>query len=125
MDSVGTDSDATSEERSGDNVSRDDRRTTDRIVCARPHPVRIMVRPSLFSYQAHLHNFTNMGLGLAVGQPFEPGTVLAVQLRIAKSGLSCVLSATVVRCQQEAAGAWFLGCKLSRPLNDEETRGLF
>jgi PilZ domain len=84
-----------------------------------------MVRPGLLSYQAHLHNFTNTGLGLAVQQPFDPGTVLAIQLRIAKTGLSCVLSATVVRCQQEATGDWFLGCKLSRPLNDEETRALF
>ena len=39
-------------------------------------------------------------------------------------GLSCVLSATVVRCHEWYENAWFLGCKLSRPLNDEETLSL-
>ncbi len=125
MEFAGTGSDCKSETNDDECRPRDDRRALDRFVCSRPHGVRIMVRPAHLSYPAQLHNFTRLGLGIAVQQWFEPGTVLAIQLRIAKTGLSCVLAATVMRCDRESEGQWFLGCKLSRALTDEETRSLF
>ena len=109
----------------GDCVQHDNRRVLDRFVCARPHSIRIMIRPQLLSFSAVVHNFTRMGLGISVQQAFEPGTVLAIQLRVANTGLSCVLSATVMRCQEQPDKSWMLGCKLARPLNDEETLSLF
>jgi hypothetical protein len=125
MEFAGTGSEGKSETINDECQPQEDRRAADRVVCTRPHSARIMVRPSLLSYQARVHNFTRTGVGLSVQHCFEPGTVLAIQLRIANTGLSCVLAATVVRCQLEAPGQWFLGCKLSRSLTDEETRSLF
>jgi hypothetical protein len=108
-----------------DSIRHDNRRVLDRFVCARPHSIRIMIRPQLLSFPAFVHNFTRAGLGISVQQAFEPGTVLAIQLRVANTGLSCVLSATVMRCQQQPDKTWMLGCKLARLLNDEETLSLF
>jgi hypothetical protein len=113
-----------SEPSRGEVIQRANRRASERFTCARPHSVRIMVKPGLLSYPAHIHNFTRNGIGMSVQQPFDIGSVLAVQLRVAKTGLSCVLSATVVRCHEWYDNSWFLGCKLSRPLNNEETLSL-
>jgi hypothetical protein len=124
MESVGAESEGKAETRGEEEVAFDDRRAANRFVCARPHTVRIMVRPAMLSYPGFIHNFTQMGIGLSVQHPFEIGTILAIQLRIAKAGLSSVLSATVTRCQAEGPGAWFLGCKLSRPLSHEEMLAL-
>jgi hypothetical protein len=120
MESIGQDS----ESHDGQSLQHDDRRSRDRFVCARPHAVRIMVSPAMLSFPAYVQNFTRQSLGISVQQAFEPGTVLAIQLRVANTGLSCMLSATVLRCQATPGGSWILGCKLSRPLNDEETLSL-
>jgi hypothetical protein len=125
MDFASNSSEGRTAAKGDDLIPLDDRRALDRFVCIRPHVVRIMVRPALLSYQATIRNFTRVSFGISATQSFDPGTVLAIQLRVAKTGLSCVLSATVMRCQPEADGTWFLGCKLSRPLSDEETRSLF
>jgi hypothetical protein len=113
-----------SEPKCGEVAQRASRRASERFTCARPHAVRIMLMPGLLSFPAHIHNFTRNGIGLSVQEPFDTGAVLAIQLRIAKTGLSCVLSATVVRCHEWYDNSWFLGCKLSRPLTDEETLSL-
>jgi hypothetical protein len=110
--------------KDGSSVQHDNRRTMDRFRCARPHPIRIMIRPGKLSYPASIRNFTRGGLGISVQQAFELGTVLSIQLRVANTGLSCVLSATVIRCQVMPDNTWLLGCKLARPLNNEETLSL-
>ncbi len=120
MDSVGPDA----ESYESHTILHEDRRSLHRFVCARPHSVRIIARPSMLSFTAYVQDFTRVGLGLSAQRAFEPGTVLAIQLRVANTGLSCMLSATVMRCHETPDKCWFLGCKLSRPLNEEETLSL-
>ncbi|HEV8058573.1 MAG TPA: PilZ domain-containing protein [Gemmataceae bacterium] len=113
-----------SESKDSDCLAHANRRAFDRFICARPHPVRVMIRPSMLSFTAYVQNFTRVGLRLYAQQAFEPGTVLAIQLRVANTGLACMLSATVMRCQETPDKCWFLGCEFSRPLSDEETLSL-
>jgi hypothetical protein len=125
MEFAGSGSDGKPDNQDDECHPQGERRAMDRFVCSRPNAVQVMVRPTLHSYPAHVHNFTRAGLGLSAHHPFEVGTVLAIQLRSASTGLSCVLSATVLRCQRKSEDMWFVGCKLSRYLSDEEARALF
>lgn len=101
-------------------LTADSKRKSERYHCSRPRQVRILARPNLLSYEAYIKDFTRTGVGLIVEPRFEPGTILAIQLRSANTGLSCVLSAIVHHCTELANGSRLLGCRLSRPLSDEE-----
>ncbi len=101
-----------------------DRRTAGRFICSHKLAVRIIARPSFQSYAAILHDFAMRGVGLLTGRAFEPGTVLAIQLRSARTGLSCILSATVKHTRELPDGQWLLGCSLSRRLTDDEVMAL-
>lgn len=105
-------------------LTAESKRKSERYHCSRPRQVRILARPTLLSHEALIKDFTRLGVGLIVQQRFEPGTILAIQLRSANTGLSCVLSGIVHHCTELADGARLLGCRLSRPLSDEEALAL-
>jgi hypothetical protein len=97
-----------------------ERRSTERFYSNRKPPVRFIARPSLVSHRAFVRDVSETGLGLIVDQPFEIGTVLAIQLRSASAGASYILAGKVVHLTPHLDGIWVLGCSLSRRLTDEE-----
>jgi hypothetical protein len=105
-------------------IQGDNRRNAERYQCSRPREVRLLARPDLHSHQAVIRDFTRLGLGLLVQRPFDAATVLAIQLRSANTGLSCVLAGTVNHCTDLKDGTWLIGCRLNRPLSDEEALAL-
>ena len=101
------------------------RRAYQRRRCERLHTVRLLARPDLQSFWAMVHDVDPQGLGLVLAHPLDEGAVLAVHLRGARrDGLSCVLSGRVRHCTRWTGGEWLVGCKLSRPLTDEELAAL-
>ncbi len=101
-----------------------DRRMSERYRCSRQRYVRLVARPSLQSFQASVRDFSMRSLGILIDKPVEPGTVLAIQLRSAHAGLSCLLSGEVKHATPQADGHWLLGCSLTRRLNDNEALAL-
>src|SRR5436309_5295731 len=89
-----------------------DRRLAPRYVSRRWRTARLIARPSLRSYQATIHDFSRVSVGLILDGPFDVGTVLAIELHSAQAGLSCLLSAHVRHVTQQRDGTWLIGCTI-------------
>jgi hypothetical protein len=92
--------------------------------CGRKPLVRVLARPSFQALWASAREISMRGIRLVVDRPFEPGTVLAIQLQRKLSGLSGILTAQVQQLLPGESvgehGRWFLDCSLSRSLTDDE-----
>jgi hypothetical protein len=86
--------------------------------------VRLLERPSFKCWMAMVHNFSATGLGLVFHRALEPGSVLALELRRRRHGLSRVLAVQVVHCTPQPDGNFLIGCHLNTPLSDEELDAL-
>jgi len=108
----------------GNQPIADDSATLERFICSRRPSVRVLARPSLQSHNAVILNISRRGIGLLIGQRFEPGSLLAIQLRHREVGISGILTATVKHATEQPPGNWSLGCSLSRSLTDDEIAAL-
>jgi hypothetical protein len=97
-----------------------ERRLIGRHKCDPPRRVRLIAKPSLQAHRALVRDFSVRGLGLLLDQPFEIGTLLAVQLQSRDVGLSGILTGKVRHATPQSDGNWLIGCSLSRPLTDDE-----
>ncbi len=92
--------------------------------CGRRPLVRMLARPSFQALWASAREISVRGIRLVVDRPFEPGTVLAIQLQRKLSGLSGILTAQVQQLLPGESigekGRWLLDCSLSRSLTDDE-----
>jgi hypothetical protein len=102
-----------------------ERRDSERFRCNWYPTVSFLARSgSLVANRGVIHDVSRRGMGLISEQSYEPGTILAIQLRSAEAGFSGVLSARVVHVAQMSTGHWLLGCSLSRNLTDAEITAL-
>ena len=92
--------------------------------CKRRPLVRLLARPSFKAFWASVREISVRGVRLVVDSPFDPGTVLAIQLQRKLSGLSGILTAQVRQLVPGESlgedGRWLLDCSLSRSLTDDE-----
>jgi PilZ domain len=107
-------------ESAGDAADTVDRRELGRYPAPRNPHIRLLARPSFQAYQAVVRDLSVNGMGLLLDQRFEVGTILAIQLRQAHQGLSCILSGKVTHATRQPDGQWLIGCTLSRSLTDDE-----
>ncbi len=71
-------------------------------------------------WPAVLRDVSATGVGLVLSEPLQPGTFLTVEVpRPSKSGLRR-LPARVVDNRHLGDGSWLVGCRLVRPLHDDE-----
>jgi len=103
-----------------DTLNELDRRNRERYPCLRRPTVRVLARPSFQPHHAIVRDVSVRSIGLIVEKSFEPGTILAVQMRKCHAGFSGILSAQVQQASSQPDGTWFLGCTLSRSLTDDE-----
>jgi len=101
-----------------------DRRSGERQFLSNFRPIRLLPRPSFQSFHGFIRDVSIQGIGLIFSRSLEPGTLLALQLRKQKTGMSDVLTAEVRHATPLDDGFWALGCKLSRPLTHEECLAL-
>jgi c-di-GMP-binding flagellar brake protein YcgR len=71
---------------------------------------------------ARVQNISLGGVNLRVNRPFEPGTLLSVELPGETAQSSYTVLACVVRLTAQPEGEWVLGCTFSRELSDEDLR---
>jgi hypothetical protein len=60
------------------------------------------------------------GIALVVNRPFQPGTLLSVELPTAEEGSAAL--ACVVHVRPRGEGEWLLGCNFARELADADLR---
>jgi hypothetical protein len=65
---------------------------------------------------ARIRSVSVNGISLLVGAPIEPGTDLAIDMKIVDPGILLTLVARVVHATKQDEGSWIVGCKfLARP----------
>jgi serine/threonine protein kinase len=77
-----------------------------------------------FSWSAKVVDISATGVQLLIRRRFEPGTVLALELRDGKKNARRSVLARVVRVQQQPDRKWALGCVLDYRLSQEDVQVL-
>lgn len=72
--------------------------------------------------KGQLRNVSVGGLNMAVNQPFQPGTLLNVQLPLHHENVNKTVLACVVHTRAESETQWALGCTFARELNEQDLR---
>jgi hypothetical protein len=101
-----------------------ERRQSPRYTLERWLSVRFIIKPNFQPYQGIVFNLSQRGIGVIVGQPIEPGTILAVQFRTMQADLACIHTVQVRHTTCKSDGRWLLGCRFERPLTPELLEGL-
>jgi hypothetical protein len=99
-------------------------RILSRFPCHGRPIVRLLERPSFKCWMAMVHNFSARGLGLVFHRALTPGTMLALELRRRRHGLSRVLAVRVVHCTPQPDGNFMIGCEMNAPLSADELDAL-
>ena len=84
--------------------------------------VRFLIRPSFQCGRAFVKNISATGIGLLLSHEVEVGSVLFIQLRGLRRGLTRTQLARVVHVTPEGPGRWLVGCRLTGTLSDQELR---
>jgi PilZ domain len=103
---------------------RSDRREWGRYRMMRLPRLRFLAGSSSQGRTGLLRDFGLPGFGLVVREPLAPGTEMTIRLPGPVLGGMHLFSAEV-RHSIRWADSWLVGCKLSRPLTDEEVQKLF
>ena len=98
------------------------RRAARRHGCNRFRPVRVLCGPALAPGWTTLRDVSRQGIGLLGQVPFESGAALTVQMRRGGRLPAITLRAEVRYVRALPGGRWVAGCRLSRPLTEEEVR---
>src|SRR5262249_12621758 len=98
-----------------------------RIPCAVPVSCQPTSLPGSGESRRHalIQNISLGGVSLVVGQRFECGTWLAIDLPGTESRQSFTLIAKVVHSQPKGNDLWALGCQFVTDLSDLEMKRLF
>ncbi len=104
----------------GDEVRTAERRSCGRYHYRRQPIVRFLVRPNFQPGRGFLRDLSRHGLALLLTRPLDPGTVLFVQLRGGRRGVTHTQLARVVHAAEQSPGRWLVGCELTCPLSDAQ-----
>jgi hypothetical protein len=98
---------------------RYDRRAAPRYPCGPQVLCQLTTDLSAEPWLAWVRDVSTQGIGLVVDRRFAPGTPMLVELQT-DDGLTCTVTARVVRATAEGDAEWLLGCTLTRDLDDGE-----
>jgi hypothetical protein len=96
-----------------------ERRCASRRPCAEEIPLWPLGSGHVEEHRACVRDISRVGVGLFIHYPFEPGSVLAMNLRCHRSGPSRMAVGRVVRLTRGPQHNWLLGCAFERPLAPE------
>jgi len=109
----------------GGSAAEDERRTWARFPCSIVTTCQLANDPGAERVPAEVQNISRGGASLVVGQAFEPGILLSLELPNAVEGAASRVTvlACVVRTDARDDGKWFLGCTFAAELSDEDLQG--
>jgi hypothetical protein len=103
---------------------RPNRRAAVRYRC-RPATVGRLDKSEQYSSQrAWVLNLSASGVGLLLGEGFEPDTVLTIHLKHPTRGGWCDLQARVAHATRQPDGAWYVGCEFTDQLSPDALEAL-
>jgi len=76
------------------------------------------------TWSAQIQDVSRGGVSLLGNHPFDPGTVLKIDLPLADHVIPSTLLAKVVHSNAKPNGVWALGCAFIKELSEEELRAL-
>jgi hypothetical protein len=76
------------------------------------------------SWSAQIQDISRGGVSLLGNHPFDPGTVLKIDLPLTDHVIPSTLLAKVVHASAKPNGVWALGCAFIKELSEEELRPL-
>jgi hypothetical protein len=100
-----------------------DRRAAPRYACGPQVLCQLTTDPGAEPWLAWVRDVSTQGIGLVVDRRFAPGTPMLVELQT-DDGLTCTVTARVVRARAEGEAEWLIGCTLTRELDDDELEKL-
>jgi PilZ domain len=107
-----------------DDLTADERRASVRHVCN----LDTLCQPSDADepkrWPATVCDISLEGIGVLVREPFQPGTVIGVDLTSPDETLEYTMFAKVMNVQALADGRWRAGCAFTRKLSDDELQSL-
>jgi hypothetical protein len=78
---------------------------------------------SSIQWPGRIRNLSAGGIGINLARSFEPGTVLAIDIRSRDQRVE-TLTARVVHARLQDDGSWILGCAFANPLSEEDLKAL-
>jgi hypothetical protein len=110
---------------SNDDLSPDERRASVRHVCN----LDTLCQPTDVEepeerWPATVCDISLEGIGVLVREPFQPGTVIGVDLTSPDETLEYTMFAKVMNVQALPDGRWRAGCVFTRKLSEDELRSL-
>ena len=96
-----------------------DRRATPRHPCGPQVLCQLTTDLGGEPWFAWVRDVSTQGIGLVVDRRFAPGTPMLVELQT-DDGLTCTVTARVVRASAEGDAEWLIGCTFAHELDDAE-----
>jgi len=76
------------------------------------------------TWSAQVQDISRGGVSLLGNHPFDPGTVLKIDLPLTDAVIPATILAKVVHASAKPNGVWALGCAFIKELREEELQAL-
>ena len=76
------------------------------------------------AWSAQIQDISRGGVNLLGNHPFDPGTVLKIELPLTDQVVPVTVLARVVHASAKPNGVWALGCAFVKELREEELQAL-
>jgi hypothetical protein len=76
------------------------------------------------SWSAQVQDISRGGVSLLGNHPFDPGTVLKIDLSLTDQVIPATLLAKVIHASAKPNGVWALGCAFIKELREEELQAI-
>ncbi len=76
------------------------------------------------AWSAQIQDISRGGVNLLGNHPFDPGTVLKIELPLTDGVVPATILARVVHASAKPNGVWALGCAFVKEIREEELQAL-
>lgn len=110
--------------RSNTAVTLINRRAVIRYRCDPQAKGRVFINESYKCQPAQMVDLSLSGIGLLIGEPIEPGTVVSIEVNEGVHTATMELHGQVAFCTAAENGSWRCGCQLLTELSKDEVEVL-
>jgi hypothetical protein len=102
--------------------AEEERRIWERFPCSIATTCQPANKPAAARLAATVQDISRGGASIAIGEAFEPGELLSMELPSSAEGPASTVTvlACVVRAEARATGEWLLGCTFAAELSDDD-----
>lgn len=101
-----------------------ERRQSERLHCCLQATCKAIAGPSHLACAARVTDISKEGLGLTAALPFEPGTILALELTPSPGAAPITKLLVVAHLRLRGARRWHMGGFFAHPLSQKQLKAL-